>query len=61
MLATRLLEEGGSTGPDISWLIWVVLGLFIAMVFLGWWASKRLPAEEEPVTVQDSHGYEEHH
>jgi hypothetical protein len=29
------------------------------MVFLGWWASKRLPAEEEPVHVHVEH--EEHH
>lgn len=59
MLAIRLLEEGGSTGPDISWLIWVVLGVFLCMVFLGWWASKRLPVEEEPVQDHVEHG--EHH
>ncbi len=59
MLAIKLLEEGGTTGPDISWLIWVVLGAFLGMVFLGWWASKRLPAEEEPVQAHVEHG--EHH
>jgi hypothetical protein len=61
MLFTRLLEEGTTTGPDISWLIWVVLGLFVCMVFLGWWASKRLPVEQEPVQTQAEHGHEEHH
>lgn len=61
MLAIRLLEEGGSAGPDVSWLIWVVLGLFISMVFLGWWASKHLPAEEEVVQIHDDHDQGEHH
>jgi hypothetical protein len=61
MSVITLLEEGGTAGPDISWLIWVVLVLFISMVFLGWWASKRLPAEEEPVQAQEDHGHEEHH
>jgi hypothetical protein len=61
MLAIRLLEEGGTTGPDISGLIWVVLGAFLCMVFLGWWASKRLPVEEEPVQTYDEHGHGEHH
>jgi len=53
MLAIRLLQEGGTAGPDISWLIWVVLGVFVLMVFLGWWASKRLPVEDEPVHGHD--------
>lgn len=61
MLAIRLLEEGGSTGPDVSWLIWVVLGLFISMVFLGWWASKRLTAEEEAMQIHDDHDQGDHH
>jgi len=60
MLAIRLLEEGGTTGPDISWLIWIVLGVFIAMVFLGWWASKRLPVEEEPLQSHEEHAHGEH-
>jgi hypothetical protein len=55
MLAIRLLEEGGITGPDISWLIWVVLLIFISMVFLGWWASKQLPKEEEPIQAHEEH------
>lgn len=61
MLAIRLFEEGVESGPDISWLIWVVLGLFLCMVILGWWASKRLPVEEEPVPAHDDHGHGGHH
>jgi hypothetical protein len=61
MVAIRLLEEGAASGPDVSWLIWVVLVAFIAMVFLGWWASKRLPAEQEPVQAHEEHGHEENH
>jgi hypothetical protein len=61
MVAIRLLEEGAASGPDVSWLIWVVLVAFIAMVFLGWWASKRLPAEQEPVQAHEEHGQEENH
>ena len=61
MLAIRLLEEGGTAQPDISWFIWVVLGLFICMVFLGWWASKRLPKDEEPVHDQVEHSHTESH
>lgn len=61
MLALRLLQEG-STTTDISWLVWVVLAIFFLMVLLGWWASARLPKDEETVlmqsgeTGQDGHG-----
>ncbi len=57
MLALRLFEEGVSS-PDITWMVWVVLALFVLMVFLGWWASGRLPKEEEVVSVHE--GGEEH-
>jgi predicted flap endonuclease-1-like 5' DNA nuclease len=55
MLAIRLLEEGGN-GSNISWLVWIVLLFFVVMVFLGWWASKRLPKDDESV---ESHGHAE--
>jgi len=61
MLALGLLQEG-STPTDISWLVWVVLAIFLMMVLLGWWASGRLAKEEETVpmhggeTEQGSHG-----
>lgn len=60
MLAIRLLEEGGTPGPDITWLIWVVLGAFLCMVLLGWWASKRLSVEEEPSPAHDEHEHGVH-
>jgi hypothetical protein len=31
---------------DISWLVWVILAIFVLMVFLGWWASGRLKYDE---------------
>jgi predicted flap endonuclease-1-like 5' DNA nuclease len=55
MFAIRLLEEGGN-GSNITWLVWVVLFFFVVMVVLGWWASKRLPKDEETV---ESHGHAE--
>ena len=59
MLLSRLLEEGTHTQPDISWLVWVVLAVFILMVFLGWMASSKgwLKPEAEPV---QAHGHDEH-
>jgi large subunit ribosomal protein L17 len=29
-------------GPDtsLSWLLWVVLGLFLVIVLIGWWVSR---------------------
>jgi hypothetical protein len=52
LLAIRLLQESTST-TDISWLIWVVLALFLLMVLLGWWASGRLPKDDETVSLQE--------
>ncbi len=39
MLAIRFLSEGG---PDASlaWLLWIVLGVFFAIVVIGWLVSK---------------------
>lgn len=58
MYAVRMLQEGGSQG--ISWLVWVVLIIFLLMVILGWWVSSKgwLKKEEEPQHVE--HGHEEH-
>jgi len=60
MLALRLLQEG-SASTDISWLVWVVLGIFLLMVLLGWWASGRLPKEEETVAIAVGDGGQEGH
>lgn len=58
MYAVRLLQEGGSQG--ISWLVWVVLIVFLLMVILGWWVASKgwLKKEEEPQHVE--HGHDEH-
>jgi cytoskeletal protein RodZ len=49
MYAIHLLEETGSQ-PDITWLVWVVLAVFLAMVFLGWLVARKgwLKDENEP-------------
>ena len=59
MLLSTLLQQEATSGPDIAWLVWVVLALFLLMVLLGWWASGRLPKEDETVpmhgTGEDGH------
>jgi len=50
MMTIGLLQES-STTMDISWLVWVLLAIFVLMVFLGWWASSRLPKEDETVSL----------
>jgi len=59
MHAVRLLQEGTPQG-GISWLVWVVLIIFLLMVFLGWWVTSKgwLKKEEEPQHVD--HGHDEH-
>jgi cytoskeletal protein RodZ len=47
-----LLQESTST-MDISWLVWVILAIFVLMVFLGWWASARLPKEDETIHLHN--------
>jgi hypothetical protein len=55
MMTIGLLQERSST-VDISWLVWVILAIFVLMVFLGWWASGRLPKEDETASI---HGGEQ--
>jgi hypothetical protein len=56
MLAIALAQEGTSS-TGITWLVWVVLGIFLLMVVLGRWASGRLPAEDETVLMDEGgHG-----
>jgi hypothetical protein len=33
-----LSEEGPNT--SMSWLLWVVLGIFVVIVLVGWWVSR---------------------
>ncbi len=48
MYALNLLSES-TNEPDLTWLLWVVLGLFLLIVIIGWITSKRsgenVPAE----------------
>lgn len=39
MQSLSLLSEAGPD-PSLSWLLWVVLILFLLIVLIGWWASK---------------------
>jgi hypothetical protein len=60
MLAIHALQEGASPA-NISWLVWVVLVIFLIMVLLGWWASGRLPNDDEVVVLHEgSEGQEDH-
>ena len=61
MLAIRLLEEGGTTGPDISWLIWVVLGAISFHGFPGVVGEQTTASGRRDVQVHDDHGHGEHH
>jgi predicted flap endonuclease-1-like 5' DNA nuclease len=59
MYTIRFLEEGGPQS-SISWLVWVVLIVFLLMVFLGWLVASKgwLKKEEEPQHVE--HDHDEH-
>ena len=61
MFITRLFEEGAAEGPNLGWLVWVVLIVFVVMVILGWWVSSKgwLKKEEEPAHDDHGHGHEE--
>jgi hypothetical protein len=36
--ALSFLSEGG--GSNLSWLLWVVLAIFLLIVLIGWWVSR---------------------
>ena len=40
MFASVLLEEAGPN-TELGWLLYVLLGFFLLMVIVGWWASTR--------------------
>ena len=40
MQALLLLSEGGGPNSSLSWLLWVVLGIFLLLVLVGWWSSR---------------------
>jgi small subunit ribosomal protein S2 len=63
MFAIRMLEEGGEAAGGIGWMVWIALGVFLLMVFLGWLVSSKgwLKKEEEPVHAShDEHGHDDH-
>ena len=51
------LSEGGSNS-ELLWLLWLVLGLFLFFVVVGWLVSGRKKPEAEPVHA--THHHEEH-
>jgi len=51
MMTIGFLQQSGTT-MNISWLVWVILTIFVLMVFLGWWASGRIPKEDEAVSLE---------
>lgn len=46
MYALYLLSEEGPNA-SLSWLLWVVLGLFLLIVLIGWWVSRNRGSEPE--------------
>lgn len=56
MLAIQFLSEGGS---DINLMpvFWGVLGFFLLMVLIGWWAFKNKPAQPEAQPETHGHGH----
>ena len=58
MFVLRILE-GGTAGPDITWLLWVALGFFALMVVVGWLVSRNQKPEEPQSPAHDEK--ENHH
>ena len=48
MYALHLLSEEGPN-TSLSWLLWVVLGIFLLIVLIGWWVSRN---KDEQADVQ---------
>jgi len=44
--ALRLLSEEGPNA-SLSWLLWVVLGIFLLIVLIGWWVSRNKGKQAE--------------
>ena len=62
MLAINFLSET-THGPDLTWLLWVVLAVFVLIVVVGWLTSgteEDAPAEEvHHAPAHDDHAEEE--
>ena len=46
MYALNLLSEEGPN-TSMSWLLWVVLGIFVVIVLVGWWVSRNKGEQAE--------------
>lgn len=40
MLALGTLSES-THGPDLTWLLWLVLAIFVVIIIIGWMVSKK--------------------
>ena len=47
MQALLLLSEGGGPDASLSWLLWIVLGIFLLIVLIGWWVSRNKGEQAE--------------
>ncbi len=47
MQALMLLAEEGGPNSNLSWLLWVVLGIFLLIVLIGWWVSRNKGEQAE--------------
>jgi hypothetical protein len=59
MFALYVLEET-TTGPHVTWLLWVALGFFALMVLVGWLTSRN-QKPEPPAGKQEKHASQEKH
>ena len=51
MFAINVLSEAQE--PDLAWLLWLVLGLFLIIVLVGWMVSNKNGEEVAPVEKEE--------
>ena len=51
MYALNLLSET-THEPDLTWLLWLVLGLFALIVIIGWMTSKKGDMSDSATSIQ---------
>ena len=52
MFALNLLSES-TNEPDLTWLLWLVLGIFALIVVIGWMTSNKKDAETTSVPKKE--------
>ncbi|MBT3336390.1 MAG: hypothetical protein HN855_12610 [Anaerolineae bacterium] len=52
MFALNLLSES-TNEPDLTWLLWLVLAIFVVIVVVGWLTSKKTDAPAEADAAPD--------